>query len=261
MNQSRSIKRDLQLIRLIVSRNLTVRYKRSVIGAGWTLINPMMSSFVLWLVFSNSFGQRLSPGQQYAPYLMTGTLLNVFISAGIVLSAQSILDHATILTKIYVKPQIFTLSSSLSSLVNFGIGLIPLIFVCFLSGDAVSIKFPLVLIIAFCLVITVAGAGLFLSIFFIRYNDTQGVTTLLLSMLSFLTPLFYPITDLTPRMQNLVSLNPLTSYLNCFRWTVSDYANVEWWDWIYMVGTSGFVFVMGVYFFKKQWNRVIVMLA
>jgi ABC-2 type transport system permease protein/lipopolysaccharide transport system permease protein len=62
-------------------------------------------------------------------------------------------------------------------------------------------------------------------------------------------------------MQNLVSLNPLTSYLNCFRWTVSDYANVEWWDWIYMVGTSGFVFVMGVYFFKKQWNRVIVMLA
>ncbi len=261
MNQNRSLKYDLQLIRLIVSRNLTVRYKRSVIGAGWTLINPMMSSLVLWLVFSNSFGQRLSPGQQYAPYLMTGTLLNVFISAGIVLSAQSILDHATILTKIYVKPQIFTLSSSLSSLVNFGIGLIPLLFVCILTGDLVSVRFPLVAFVALCLVLTVAGAGLFLSIFFIRFNDTQGVTTLLLSMLSYLTPLFYPITDLTPRMQKLVSLNPLTSYLDCFRWAISDYASVDWWDWMYMIGASALVFLMGVYFFKKQWNRVIVMLA
>jgi ABC-type polysaccharide/polyol phosphate export permease len=80
-------------------------------------------------------------------------------------------------------------------------------------------------------------------------------------MLSFLTPLFYPITDLTPRMQSIVSLNPLTSYLNCFRWTISDYAIADWWDWLYMLGTSGLVFVMGVFFFKKQWNRVIVMLA
>lgn len=221
----------------------------------------MVSSFVLWLVFSNSFGQRLGAGQQYAPYLMAGTLLNVFVSGGIIMSAQSILDHATILTKIYVKPQIFTLSSAFSSLINFAIGLIPLILVCQISGQNISLRFPLILFVALSMVLLVAGSGLILSVLIIRFSDIQGIATILLTLISYLTPLFYPITDLTERMQKIVNLNPLTSFLDCFRWSISNYSQATIFDWLYMFITSILVFMLGNIFFSKSWNKVIVMLG
>ena len=261
MNQQKSLRKDIQLIRLLVSRNLTVRYKRSVIGVGWTLVNPMMSSFVLWLVFANNFGQRLESGQQYAPYLIAGTLLNAFVTVGITMSANSILENATILTKIYVKPQIFTLASAIASLVNFAIGFIPLTLVCIVAGQSISPTFPLVLIVAFFLVLFVAGAGLLLSILFIRFSDSQSITVILLNMLTYITPLFYPISDLTPRMQKVVSLNPLTSFLDCFRWAFSNNATATFSDWLY-IGFSGIaLFVLGNIVFSKSWQRVVVMLG
>jgi len=79
-----------QLIRLLVNRELTLRYKRSVIGIGWTLLNPMLTSFALWVVFSFAFGSRLIEGQQFAPYLMAGVLLNTFLNQGTWLASESI---------------------------------------------------------------------------------------------------------------------------------------------------------------------------
>ena len=62
-------KNNLQLLRLLIQQELTLRYKRSVIGIGWTLLNPMLTSFVLWLVFSFLFVGKLAAGQQFAPIL------------------------------------------------------------------------------------------------------------------------------------------------------------------------------------------------
>ena len=66
----------VQLLLLLIQQSLTVRYKRSVIGIGWTLLNPMLTSFILWIVFSFLFAGKLQSGQQFAPYLMAGVLLN-----------------------------------------------------------------------------------------------------------------------------------------------------------------------------------------
>jgi ABC-type polysaccharide/polyol phosphate export permease len=260
MKFTKSLSRDAQLIRLLVIRELTVRYKRSVIGVGWTLLNPMITSFVLWLVFANNFGQKLESGQQYAPYLMAGTLLNTFFSQGIMSSATSIGKNATILTKIYVKPQVFTLSAAISGLVNFAIGLLPLSLVCLVSGQSISLTFPLVILVAISLVSTVAGLGLVLSVIFIRFSDTANVTAVLLTMLSYLTPLFYPISSLSPTMQRIVSLNPITSYLDCFRWAFSNNASATMGDWIYIAMTGIFSLILGIGFFKRYWPRVVAML-
>jgi len=92
--------RHLELIRLLVSKELTLRYKRSVLGIGWTLLNPILTSFVLWVVFSFVFASRLPSGQQFAPYLMAGILLNTFFSQGLLASAESIAGNGRVLTKI-----------------------------------------------------------------------------------------------------------------------------------------------------------------
>jgi ABC-type polysaccharide/polyol phosphate export permease len=252
--------KHLQLIRLLVGRELTLRYKRSVIGIGWTLLNPMLTSFVLWAVLSFVFASRLPDGQQYAPYLMAGIVLNSFFNQGLMISAESIASNSGVLTKIYVPPQIFPISVALAGLVNFFIGLIPLAIVVYISGQSLALTFPLVIIVGFFLALLVAGLGLALSLLFIRFDDTKNIVGVTLLILTYLTPIFYPISILNERMQSIVKLNPLTSYLDCFRWAFSNNAVATLNDWLYMGATGIFAILFGTYMFKKFWPRTVAML-
>jgi ABC-type polysaccharide/polyol phosphate export permease len=249
-----------QLIRLLVNRELTLRYKRSVIGIGWTLLNPMLTSFVLWVVFSFVFASRLPGTQQYAPYLMAGILLNTFFNQGVTFSAESIASNGSILTKIYVPPQIFPISTALAGLINFFIGMIPLSIVCLISGQAIAWTMPLVLIVGLCLALLTSGIGLTLSILYIRFDDARNIVGVLLMILMYFTPIFYPISILSERLQMIVSFNPLTSYLDVFRWAFSDNATASLYDWGYMLSTSLVSILIGTFVFKRFWPRTVAML-
>jgi ABC-type polysaccharide/polyol phosphate export permease len=249
-----------QLIRLLVSRELTLRYKRSVIGIGWTLLNPMLTSFVLWVVFSFVFASRLPGTQQYAPYLMAGILLNTFFNQGVTLSAESIANNGPVLTKIYVPPQVFPISTALAGLVNFFIGMIPLSIVCLISGQSVAWTMPLVLLVGVCLALLTAGIGLTLSIMYIRFDDARNIVNVMLMILMYFTPVFYPISILSEKLQKIIVLNPLTSYLDVFRWAFSNNATATMSDWLYMFGTSFISIAIGTFVFKKYWPRTVAML-
>jgi ABC-type polysaccharide/polyol phosphate export permease len=249
-----------QLIRLLVGRELTLRYKRSVIGIGWTLLNPMLTSFVLWVVFSFVFASRLPGTQQYAPYLMAGILLNSFFNQGVTQSAESIANNGTVLTKIYVPPQVFPISTAMAGLVNFFIGMIPLAIVCLISGQNIAWTMPLVLIVGVCLALLTAGIGLTLSIVYIRFDDSRNIVNVMLMILMYFTPVFYPISILSERLQKIIVLNPLTSYLDVFRWAFSNNAVVTLSDWIYMISTSLISIGIGTFVFKKYWPRTVAML-
>jgi ABC-type polysaccharide/polyol phosphate export permease len=249
-----------QLIRLLVARELTLRYKRSVIGIGWTLLNPMLTSFVLWVVFSFVFASRLPGTQQYAPYLMAGILLMTFFNQGVTISAESIANNGPVLTKIYVPPQVFPITTALAGLVNFFIGMIPLTLVCLISGQSVAWTMPLVLVVGVCLALLTAGIGLSLSILYIRFDDARNIVNVLLMIFMYLTPVFYPISILSEDLQRVVSYNPLSSYLDVFRWAFSNNATATLFDWGYMLSTSLISITIGTYVFKKYWPRTVAML-
>jgi len=250
----------LPLIRLLVNRELTLRYKRSVIGIGWTLLNPMLTSFVLWVVFSFAFGGRLIEGQQFAPYLMAGILLNTFFNQGTWLASESISSNSEILTKIYVPPQIFTICAGLSALINFLIGLLPLAIVVLVSGQSLSFALPLVVIVGICMTLLVAGFGLILSTLFVRFDDARNILSVLLMIALYITPVFYPISILSEQMQTLVNLNPLTSYLEVFRWAFSNNASPTLANWGYMFLTSLLSISLGALIFNRAWPRTVAML-
>jgi ABC-type polysaccharide/polyol phosphate export permease len=249
-----------QLIRLLVNRELTLRYKRSVIGIGWTLLNPVLTSFVLWVVFSFVFASRLPGNQQFAPYLMAGILLFNFFNQGLLQSAESIAGNGGVLTKVYVPPQIFAISATLAGLVNFLIGMIPLAIVVYISGQTLAWTIPVVLVVGVCLSFLTAGIGLTLSILFIRFDDTRNIVNVLLMTLMYFTPIIYPVSILSPTLQRVLQFNPLTSYLDIFRWAFSANAVATPGDWLYMFLTSAFSFLFGTYVFRKYWPRTVAML-
>jgi ABC-type polysaccharide/polyol phosphate export permease len=249
-----------QLIRLLVNRELTLRYKRSVIGIGWSLLNPVLTSLVLWYVFSFVFASRLPNGQQFAPYLMAGILLYTFFNQSLMQSAESIANNAGVLTKIFIPPQVFAVSSALAGLINFVIGLLPLALVCFISGQSIAWTLPLVFVIGISLAFLSAGLGLAISIMFIRFDDTRNIVNVLLMILMYLTPVFYPVSIMNPTMQKIIHWNPLTSYLDAFRWAFSNNASPTIFSWIYMAIWSIGALLLGTYVFKKFWPRTVAML-
>lgn len=191
---------------------------------------------------------------------MAGILLNTFFSQGVTISAESISGNSPVLTKIHIPPQVFPISTALAGLVNFFIGMIPLAIVCYISGQPVAWTFPLVLIVGVCLALLTAGIGLTLSIMYIRFDDMRNIVNVLLMILMYFTPVFYPISILSPKLQSIVQINPLTSYLDVFRWAFSNNASATLGDWIFMILTSLLSICIGTIVFRKFWPRTVAML-
>lgn len=248
------------LIRLLVHRDLTVRYKRSLFGIGWTLLNPLLTSLVLWLVFVEIFAQRFSNGTSYAPYVLSGVLLLVFFQQGFNQAAEAIAQGANVLTKVYVPPQVFALAGAITNAINFVFGLFALFLLSLLTGDGISILFPLVIPLIIFMLFYITGLGLVVSILYIKYQDTRNIISVILLLMTYLTPVFYPKEILSGVVATLASLNPLTSYADIFRYVFTNSGVATIGDWIYISISSLTVLLFGIRVFAKSWPKVVVML-
>jgi ABC-type polysaccharide/polyol phosphate export permease len=114
--------------------------------------------------------------------------------------------------------------------------------------------------VGICLAMLTAGIGLTLSIMYIRFDDMRNIVNVLLMIIMYLTPVFYPVSILSPQLQRIIQYNPLTSYLDIFRWAFSGNASVTPRDWIFMFASSLISIVLGTLIFKKYWPRTVAML-
>ena len=249
-----------ELILLLVKRDITVRYKRSLLGLLWTLLNPLLTSLVLWFVFINIFSAKLPDGTQFAPYLLAGVLLITFFIQGFNQAADSIALGSGILMKIYVPPQVFAFAGAVSNAVNFCFGLFALVFISLITGDGISLFFPATILVIFSMLMYVTGLGLLVSIAYVRYDDTRSIFAILISFMMYLSPIFYPKEILGETMLAVVNANPLTSFLDVFRYVFSNTGSASWADWAYMGGFSAFILIMGIRSFAKAWPRTVVMM-
>ena len=248
------------LIQILVKRDIAVRYKRSSLGLLWTLLNPLLTSLVLWFVFITIFSARLPDGTQFAPYLLAGVLTVTFFTQGFNQAADSIAQGAGILTKVYVPPQVFAFAGAISNAVNFLFGLVALAFISLITGDGISYQAPLTIIMIACMLMYVTGLGLMVAILYIRFDDTRSIIAILISFMMYLSPIFYPKEILSDRMLTIVNANPLTSYLDVFRHVFSDTGMATINDWLYMGLSSVLIFIIGIRVFSKAWPKTAVML-
>ena len=113
------------LIRLLVVRDLTVRYKRSVLGVSWTILNPIFTIAILWVVFSNFFRFGIE-GDPYVVYLSAGILIATYFSQGLIAAGSAIINSRGVLIKMYIPPEIFSLAAGVAAATHFVLSLMPL---------------------------------------------------------------------------------------------------------------------------------------
>lgn len=249
------------LIRLIVTRDLTVRYKRSTLGVWWTLLNPMLTAGVMWIIFGTFFRFEINGGETpYVVYLLSGILLITYFGQAVTAAGSAIVNSAGILTKVYIPPEVFSVSAAIAAGVNFLISLTILLVIQLVTGVGIPWTAPLVIVPVFAMLLLTAGLGLLIASAAVHFFDILDLTGVAIQLISYLTPTFYPLDFVPVEFQWLININPLYSYLTVFREMIYGSAGAELWMWGYMFITAVVAFVLGVYIFSRSWRRLVVLL-
>ena len=208
------LKKHQFLFEELVKRDFKQKYKRTVLGMGWSILAPLLTLLVMKLVFGHFFGRRIA---HYTTYLFCGNLLFSYFKEATTGSMNSLVSNANILTKINVPKYLFLLSKNVSSLINFGLTLC--IFFVFVIADGIPIKlrFLMLLYPVCCLILFNIGVGLVLSALFVFFRDISYLYSIFTMLLMYLSAIFYQITIVPAKFRMFFYLNPLYCYIEYFR--------------------------------------------
>lgn len=207
------------LFEQLVKRDFTKKYKRTILGMAWSILSPLMNLLIMWLVFSNFFGNNVD---HYVVYLFAGQLIFSYFVDATNLGMNSLVGNASIFTKVNVPKYLFLFSQNVSSLINFGLTLIIFFIFVAIDGIAFTWKFVFLIYPIVCLIIFNLGMGLILSALFVFFRDMQYLWGILTQLLSWLSAIFYTIDSYSYTAQCMFLLNPLYLYIRYFRKIVLD---------------------------------------
>ncbi|MGH8958969.1 MAG: ABC transporter permease [Acidimicrobiia bacterium] len=246
------------LIRLLVNRELTVRYKRSALGVWWTLLNPLITTAIMWLVFGQIFGSRFGDtgAEPYVLYLLAGVLFMTFFSQALLATGAAITGSASILTKVYVPAEVFSFATSIAGAANFLISLIPLVIVQLIVGAGIPWTIVLVPIPILAMLALVTGLGMLIAAGAVFFYDVLELSRVGVTLLTYLTPIFYPI-EIYGRFLGIAQLNPLFSYLEMFRSLMYRGVIPPGWQWAMVIGSALGSLALGVWFFSRSWRNLV----
>jgi len=241
-----------ELIRNLVLRDLKVRYKRSVLGLIWVMLNPLFIMIVIWMVFS-----RIFDVPNYAAYVISGLVLWNMFSQSTSVATHSFLSNGNLLRKISVPRLIFPVSSVLSGLINFCFSLVPLALIFLITGTPLNVRGLMLPVCLMEVLLFSIGLALILSTCVVFFHDVTYIYEVALLAWMYFSPIFYPVSILPDSIKRIVGLNPMYHYLTLFRGLLYD-GTIEMTLlgshllYGFLFALASFVVGLGVYAVKKD---------
>ncbi len=215
LGEVRELLRHTNLLANLVRRDLTVRYKRSVLGFFWTMLNPLLLMIILTIVFSTVF--RFGGIEHYPAYFLSEYLVYGFFQQTTVVAMTSLSWNGSLLKRVRVPKCIFVVSTAISGLVNLALAYIPL-FLIMLAIGAPLRPAVLFLPIAFLLIaMFTLGVALALAALGVYFDDVSQMYQVATVGLMYLTPIIYPISIIPTKWLWVIQINPLTQLFKLAR--------------------------------------------
>ena len=205
------------LLKQLVKRDFTNKYKESVLGIIWSFLNPLCIMIIFTVIFSVLFRQQI---KNFPVYFLTGRLIYDFFVAATSGAMQSIRRNRSILTKIFVPRYMFAVSSICYEFINFLISLVILFGVMFVTGQEFHLMILASIIPMIFVVIMIVGVGLILAVLNTYFSDVGHFYTIFTIILMYASALFYPMEIVPANIQMIFTLNPVYIAITCFRYTV-----------------------------------------
>lgn len=244
------------VLKSLVSRDFKLKYRRSILGVLWSLLNPLLMMIVMAAVFSYMFRFKI---ENFPVYLILGTIMFDYMSRSTASAMTSITESQALIKKVRIEKLIFPLEKVVFELLNFGLSMIAAVAVMawfrVLPSVHVLWAIPLLVIL---LTLFCTGLSLLLSALAVFFRDVMHLWSVVITAWTYATPLFYPYDMLDGWMQTVMQFNPMYHYITFFR-------DVMMWNTlpateqvIGCVGMALITFLVGYIVFRKTEKKFIL---
>jgi len=240
------------LIYLLVWRDIKVRYKQTVIGASWAMLQPLITMVVFTIIFSKL--AKIDTGDIPYPIFAYSALVPwIFFSHAMTKLSTSLITNYDLVTKVYFPKLILPIATILAAFVDLLISFLLLIVLLLIYGIAPEVK---ILTIPFFMVMALAtglGIGLWLSAINLQFRDISNIVPFLVQVWLFVTPVAYPSSLIPEKWRILYGLNPMAGVVEGFRWAL---AGGTWEMPVVVLGSSlcaiAVLLIGGLFFFRRK---------
>lgn len=236
----------------LVKRDFKIKYKRTVLGVGWSLLSPLLTLVVMKLVFTQFFGTSVP---HYSIYIFCGNVVFTYFNESTSQGMTSLVGNATIFTKVNIPKYLFLFSKNVQTLINFGLTLVILFLFCAADGLAFTWKFIMLLYPICMLVLFNIGVGLILSALYVFFKDIQYLWSVFTMLLMYASAIFYSIEHYTQTTQYLFLLNPIYLFIRYFRKIIIEATIPSLWFHLLILADAALVVGIGCWMYKKYNTR------
>ncbi len=239
-----------ELFYFLAWRDLLVRYKQTVVGVGWSIIRPLLTMLVLTVVFGK-LGKMPSGGLPYPLLVFSGMLPWQFFSNAMAESGNSLLLNANLISKVYFPRLVITVSSVITSFVDF---LISAVFLVALMIWYRYVPPVTVLLLPFFVLLVFAaslGVGLWISALMVRYRDFRFIVPFLVQFGLYISPVGFRSSVVPERFRLLYALNPMVGVIDGFRWCLLGARSDVFWPALVVAAVEvTLLIVSGIWYFR-----------
>ena len=205
-----------ELFYLLAWRDVKVRYKQTALGAGWAILQPLISLVVFTILFGR-LGHVPSEGEPYAIFSYAGLLPWNFFATAVTNSSNSLITSSNLITKVYFPRLLVPTAAVLAAMVDIAIASIILFGIMPIYGVGFHASLMMLVPLAALAALTAAALGIWTSALNVKYRDIRYALPFAIQILMFLTPVIYPVSFLPGRWRWVLRLNPLSGIIEGFR--------------------------------------------
>ena len=240
-----------ELLYFLTKRDIKVRYKQTVLGGLWAIIQPVFMMVVFTLFFGR-LAKMPSDGIPYPVFVYAGLLPWTYFANAVSASGNSLVGSANLITKVYFPRLIIPASASLAGLLDFFIAMLVMgammIYYNFIPNIGILL-FPFLVGLTF---LCAVGVGLWLSALNVQYRDIRYVIPFLIQIWMFVSPVIYPVSMVPQKYQWALALNPMGGVINAYRASLLGHMPINW----SLLGLSTVIiiilFLSGLYYFRRM---------
>lgn len=251
----RNFSKYTPLIFNLINKDLKLKYRRSVLGFAWSILNPLLMMLVITAVFQNIFKNSIP---NYPIYYLTGYILFTFMTGATNMAMTSVVNSSTLIKKAYIPKYIFPLEKALFGFVNMLLSFIAVIIVMLMLKVTFYPSFFLFLVPMLYTLVFVIGLGMFLAAATVFFRDVIHLYGIVTVAWTYLTPIFYPAERLPDFMTPVLNFNPLYHYISYMRSLVLHGQIPDLKANLICISFSLVMLIIGLATFKKTQDKFIL---
>lgn len=238
------------LLKFFVLRDIRVRYRQTLLGAAWVLLQPLLTMAILAVVFGRLIGIETG-GIPYPLFALAGLVLWMYFAQALTAASTSFIKDTGLVEKVYFPRLVMPLSATISGLVDLAIGAAMLIALLPIFGIWPGPRALLCIPIALLVVLLAAGLGAMVAALAVRFRDINYLVPFALQLGLFATPIAYPLSLVPERWQPLMGLNPMAGFVAAFRWSLMDTQANPWPAFAVSAATTCALLLAGLLVFRR----------